>query len=118
MIKLWLVVFSVFFINSAFANEASTGGGSALSSILMLVAFFAIFYFLLIRPQMKRNKEQRKMLAEITMGDEVVTSGGIIGNITKVGESYNEIEIANNTIVKIQKNSIASVLPKGTIKKD
>ncbi|WP_162902295.1 preprotein translocase subunit YajC [Facilibium subflavum] len=116
--KLLLGLPFVLFAGSAFAEStpAASTGGSALSSILMLVAFFAIFYFLLIRPQMKRNKDQRKMLSEITKGDEVLTTGGIIGKIIKVGENYTELEIAENVIVKVQKNAVANVLPKGAVK--
>ncbi|WP_119329238.1 preprotein translocase subunit YajC [Cysteiniphilum halobium] len=100
--------------SSAFAEGAA--GGSAMSSILMLVAFFAIFYFLLIRPQMKRSKEQRKMISELAKGDEVMTNGGIIGKIAKIGENYTEIEIAENVIIKVQKSAVSGVLPKGAVK--
>lgn len=111
--------FSVIFLSTLFATtacaEAPATQGSGLSSILMLVAFFTIVYFLLIRPQMKRNKEQRKMLSEIAKGDEIITTGGIVGKIVKVGENYTEIQIAENTVIKIQKNAISTALPKGAI---
>ena len=111
--------FSVILLSMLFATtacaEAPATQGSGLSSILMLVAFFAIVYFLLMRPQMKRNKEQRKMLSEIAKGDEVITTGGIVGKIVKVGENYTEIQIAENTVIKIQKNAISTALPKGAI---
>jgi len=109
-----VMLLSMLFATTAFA-EASATQGSGLSSILMLVAFFAIVYFLLMRPQMKRNKEQRKMLSEIAKGDEVITTGGIVGKIVKVGENYTEIQIAENTVIKIQKNAISTALPKGAI---
>ncbi|MBK2123920.1 preprotein translocase subunit YajC [Fangia hongkongensis] len=114
MKKLLAILSSVLLLStSAFA--AGEASGSAMSSILMLVAFFAIFYFLLIRPQMKRNKEQRKMLSEIAKGDEVMTTGGIVGKIVKVGENYTELEISDNVIVKIQKSAVSGVLPKGAV---
>lgn len=109
-----VILLSMLFATTAFA-EAPATQGSGLSSILMLVAFFAIVYFLLMRPQMKRNKEQRKMLSEIAKGDEVITTGGIVGKIVKVGENYTEIQIAENTVIKIQKNAISTALPKGAI---
>ena len=115
--KKFLVILSALLLvtSSAFA-EGAVGGGSAMSSILMLVAFFAIFYFLLIRPQMKRSKEQRKMISELSKGDEVMTNGGIIGKIIKVGENYTELEIAENIVVKVQKSAVSGVLPKGAVK--
>jgi preprotein translocase subunit YajC len=82
----------------------------------MLVVFVVIFYFLLIRPQMRRNKEMRNLLNSISNGDEVVTSGGMLGRVEKVGDTYVELAIADNVIVKLQKQAIASVVPKGTIK--
>ena len=115
MNKFLVVLSSVLLLTgSAFAEGAA--GGSAMSSILMLVAFFAIFYFLLIRPQMKRNKEQRKMISELGKGDEVMTNGGIVGKIVKVGENYTELEIAENVVIKVQKSAVSGVLPKGAVK--
>lgn len=114
MKKYLAILLSMLFTSDAFA-EGQAAQGSALSSILMLVAFFAIVYFLLMRPQMKRNKEQRRMLSEIAKGDEVITTGGIVGKIIKIGENYTELQIAENTIVKIQKNAISTALPKGAI---
>ena len=116
MKKILLALSTMLLTSTAFAEAAPAAGGSAMSSILMLVAFFAIFYFLLIRPQMKRNKEQRKMLSEIAKGDEVMTNGGIVGRIVKTGENYTELEIAENVVVKVQKNAISGVLPKGAVK--
>jgi preprotein translocase subunit YajC len=115
MNKLSLVLpFFLSLSTNAFAS--SQVSGSAMSSIVMLISFFAIFYFLFIRPQAKRNKNQREMLSEISKGDEVVTTGGIIARVLKVGMNYTEIEISEDVVIKIQKNSISSVLPKGTIK--
>jgi preprotein translocase subunit YajC len=75
-----------------------------------------LFYFLLIRPQMKRQKEQRAMLDKLAKGDEVVTTGGIAGHITGIGEVYLTIDLADNVLVKVQKSAVATVLPKGTLK--
>lgn len=116
MNKLLLAVLLPFSLITFAHAESSQNGGSTMSSILMLVAFFAIFYFLLIRPQMKRNKEQRKMIADLTKGDEVMINGGIIGKIVKIGDNYTEIDIANDVVIKVQKNSVSGVLPKGSIK--
>ena len=103
--------------SAAFAEGAGgTAAGGGYGSILMLVAFIAIFYFLMIRPQMKRNKEHKRMLSNIDKGDEVATSGGLVGKISEVGENFIEVAVAEGVTVKIQKNAITSVLPKGTVK--
>lgn len=106
----------VLFASTSFAEGAEQAAGSPISSILMLVVFFAIFWFLLIRPQQKKNKELRKMLSELSKGDEVVTNGGMIGKIAKIDESFVELEIAENVVVKIQRNAVANILPKGATK--
>jgi preprotein translocase subunit YajC len=80
------------------------------------VAFAAIFYFMLIRPQQKRMKEQRDMLAKLTTGDEVVTGGGLIGRIVEVGETLVTLEIATGVNVRVQRGQITQLLPKGTLK--
>ena len=103
-----------FFIASAYAQDAAQPGG--LMSFLPLIIIFVIFYFLLIRPQMKRAKEHRKLVAELAIGDEVVTNGGLLGRITKLGESFITVELADNVVIKIQRHAISSVMPKGTIK--
>jgi preprotein translocase subunit YajC len=103
-----------FFIASAYAQDASPQGG--LMSFLPLIIIFIIFYFLLIRPQMKRAKEHRKLVAELAVGDEVVTTGGLLGRISKVGESFLTVEVAENLEIKLQRHAVASVMPKGTIK--
>ena len=104
-----------FFIASAHAQDAATQPGS-LMSFLPLIIIFVIFYFLLIRPQMKRAKEHKNLVAALSVGDEVVTNGGLLGKITKVGESFVTVELGENMKIKIQKHAIASVMPKGTIK--
>jgi len=103
-----------FLIASAYAQDATPQGG--LLSFLPLIVIFVVFYFLLIRPQMKRAKEHKALVAQLAAGDEVVTSGGILGKITNVGDSFVTIELAENVKVKLQKHAIASVMPKGTIK--
>jgi preprotein translocase subunit YajC len=85
-------------------------------SFLPLILMFAVLYFIMIRPQMKRQKEHRNMLAAMAKGDEVVTNGGIVGKITKVTDAYVGVEIATGTEITIQKASVTTILPKGTIK--
>lgn len=107
-----------FFISEAMAEGTSTtalGGGGA-EQLFIMVAIFAVFYFLLIRPQTKRAKEHRKMVSELGKGDEVITNGGVYGKLTKISDDHVEVEIADNTTVRLQRQAIASILPKGTIK--
>ncbi len=106
------------FISTAAAQTASTTSAQAnpLTSMLPLLLIFVVFYFMLIRPQNKRAKEHRAMLAALETGAEVATAGGIIGKVTEVGESFVTVEIASNVLVKVQRNTISQVLPKGTIK--
>jgi preprotein translocase subunit YajC len=87
-----------------------------LMSFLPLIVIFVLFYFMLIRPQMKRAKEQRKMLEGLQKGDEVVTASGQVGRVAKVGEQYVSLEIADGVITHVQKQSVQVLLPKGTIK--
>ncbi len=103
-----------FLIANAYAQDAAPTGG--LMSFLPLIIIFVIFYFLLIRPQMKRAKEHKNLVAALGVGDEVVTNGGILGKVTKVGESFVTVELADNVQIKLQKHASASVMPKGTIK--
>ena len=86
-----------------------------LSMLPMLVIFGAVFYFLLIRPQTKRAKEQKEMLSALQLGDEVLTSAGIVGRVTKLRDNYTGILIARDTEIMVQKNAIANVLPKGSL---
>jgi preprotein translocase subunit YajC len=90
--------------------------GNPLFSFLPLIALFVIFYFLMIRPQMKRQKEHRNMVSALAKGDEIVSNGGIAGRVEDVGESFLTVEIAPNVKIKLQKGAISQVLPKGTLK--
>lgn len=102
---------------SALADGMPTGQpeGFNWQSMVLLVAFVAIFYFLMIRPQMKRNKEHRNLVSSLNKGDEVVTNGGVIGKISKVGEQIIELELSKGVIVKVQKQAVANLLPKGSM---
>lgn len=104
-----------FFISSAYAQDA-IGGPEGLMSLLPLVLIFVVFYFLLIRPQSKRQKEHREMVAALTVGDEVATAGGLLGKVTEVKESFVRVEIADKVVITLQRHTISAVLPKGTIK--
>ena len=99
------------------AAGAPQGGALGLSPLIMMAVLFGIFYFMMIRPQMKRQKEHRALLAALAKGDEVVMSGGMAGRIEDVGESFVRIEIAPGVVVQVQKGSITQVLPKGSLKK-
>ncbi len=103
------------FISNAYAQSAAGAEGS-LMSFLPIILMFVVLYFLMIRPQMKRQKEQKAMMDALTKGDEVVTAGGILGRVTRVTDAYVTLEIANGTEVVIQKIAVATLLPKGTIK--
>ncbi|MCC7463057.1 MAG: preprotein translocase subunit YajC [Gammaproteobacteria bacterium] len=103
-------------ISEAHAQAAAPAAGSGMSQILILVVFVVVFYFLLIRPQQKRMKEQQSMLAKLAVGDEVVTTGGLLGRITEVGEPYLTVEIADGVRVRVLKTQISQVVPKGTMK--
>lgn len=105
-----------FLISSAHANDAvAASTEQSMMSILMLVVLFAVFYFLLIRPQQKRVKEHKALVDGVKKGDEIVTFGGVLGRITDVGDAFVDLEIANNVTVKVQKQSIANIMPKGTM---
>jgi preprotein translocase subunit YajC len=103
-------------INNAYAQSSAAPGGSGVSQILMLVMFVAIFYFMLIRPQQKRAKETRAMLEKLAAGDEVVTSGGVLGKVSDISDSIVTLEISDGVRVKVQKAAVTQVLPKGTLK--
>lgn len=104
------------FISLAFADGAPAAQQqSALPTLLMLGAFVFIFYFLMLRPQQKRAKEHKNLLANLQSGDEVMLAGGIIGKISKIKDEFCVVSLNDSTDIKVQKASIASVLPKGTL---
>jgi len=109
------------FISSAFAQTApaAAAGGDIMSSVtsmLPLVLMFVVLYFVMIRPQMKRQKEHRAMIDALAKGDEVVTAGGFLGKVSKLGEAYVGVELATGVEVQMQRSAVVQVLPKGTIK--
>ncbi len=103
-------------ISPAFAQIPGIPGDSGWTGLLPIVLMFVLLYFLMIRPQMKRAKEHKQMTEALHKGDEVITSGGVLGRITNVGEAYLSLEIAPNTEVQVQKSAVQTLLPKGTIK--
>ena len=103
-------------ISNAFAQSAPAGDAGGLMSFIPLILMFVVLYFIMIRPQMKRQKEMKAMLEALAAGDEVITVGGILGKVTAVKDQYITIEIVAGTEVQMQKNAVTSVLPKGTIK--
>ena len=109
-------------ISSAFAQTApaaAPGGGdfmSSFGSLLPLVLMFVVLYFVMIRPQMKRQKEHRSMIEALAKGDEVATAGGLVGRVTKLGETYVGVEIAQGVEVQVQRTAVVQVLPKGALK--
>ena len=106
-----------FLISDAYAEAApAASGGDPLYSLIFFGGFILIFYFILIRPQQKRAKEHRNLVAALSKGDEVVTNGGILGKVTEVGDEYISVELADNVTVRLQKQAVSSVLPKGSLK--
>ena len=102
-------------ISPAYA-QAAGGGDPGFIGFLPIILMFVLLYFLMIRPQMKRSKEQKAMIEALQKGDEVVTAGGVVGRITKLGEQYVTVEIAPNTEVVMQRSAVQVPLPKGTLK--
>jgi preprotein translocase subunit YajC len=112
-----LRISAVFLISSAYAQTAAPAAAdSGIGQFLFFIPMIAIFWFVAIRPQMKRAKEQKELIASIAKGDEVVTTGGIIGRISKLGESYVHIETGSNVELQVQRSAIVQILPKGTMK--
>ena len=104
-------------ISSAYAQTAGAAGPTdGLMGLLPIVLMFVLLYFMMIRPQMKRQKEQKLMVEALKVGDEVVSAGGILGRITKVGDAYITVEIADNTQIVVQRGAVQTLLPKGSIK--
>lgn len=116
-----------FFISDAFAEvsadsaTATAANGAAqqpdpLASLLLPIGLVVLFYFFLIRPQSKRQKEHKKMVSDLQKGEEVITSGGLLGKITSVNENFISLEVAKGMTVNVQKNAVQNIMPKGTIK--
>jgi preprotein translocase subunit YajC len=106
-----------FFISSAYAQAApGAASGGGILAFLPFVVILVVFYFLLVRPQNKRAKEQREMLSKIAAGDEVATTGGVLGKVIEVGEQFLTLEIAAGVNIKLQKHQVAQLMPKGTVK--
>ena len=109
------------FISSAFAQTApaAAAGGdmmSTLTSMLPLVLMFVVLYFVMIRPQMKKQKEHKAMIDALAKGDEVVTVGGVLGKVSKMGDIYVGLEVSNGVEIQVQRSAVVQVLPKGAIK--
>jgi preprotein translocase subunit YajC len=103
-------------IPEAHAQAGAAAPGGQLAPLLMMVLFIIIFYFLLIRPQQKKAKEHQAMLTALSVGDEVVTAGGILGKVAAIGEGVVTLEIAQGVQIKVQKFQVSSLVPKGTLK--
>ena len=104
------------FISSAYAQAAGGDTMSTLTTMLPLVLMFVVLYFVMIRPQMKRQKEHKSMIEALAKGDEIVTAGGFLAKVSKIGETYIGVELANGMEVQMQRSGVVQVLPKGTIK--
>ena len=108
------------FITSAYAQTAPAPASgdmqSSLMSMLPLVLMFVVLYFVMIRPQMKKQKEHKTMIDALAKGDEVATVGGVLGKVSKLGESYVSLEVANGVELQVQRSAVVQVLPKGSIK--
>jgi preprotein translocase subunit YajC len=104
------------FISPAYAQAAGGDTTSSLVSLLPLVLMFVVLYFVMIRPQMKRQKEHKAMIEALAKGDEVVTAGGFLGKVSKLGDVYIGVELADGVEVQLQRSAVVQVLPKGTLK--
>jgi len=103
-------------INQAWAQSGGGAQGGGIESMLLIVVMFGVLYFMMIRPQMKRAKEHKAMIEALQKGDEIVSSGGVLGRVIKLNENYVTLEIASGVEVQIQRSAVQVVLPKGTIK--
>jgi preprotein translocase subunit YajC len=104
------------FISNAYAQAAPGGAESSFVTLLPLVLMFVVLYFIMIRPQMKKQKEHKAMIEALAKGDEVVIAGGVVGRVAKLGESFLGVEVANGVELQVQRGSVIQVLPKGTFK--
>jgi preprotein translocase subunit YajC len=103
-------------ISPAAAQAAPGAPGSPMAGLLLPLVFIGVMFFFMIRPQMKRAKEHRELIAKLAKGDEVITNGGIAGRVDDLGESFISVEIAEGIRVKLQRSAVVAVLPKGTLK--
>lgn len=104
------------FISNAYAQAAGAAPESSFVSFLPIILMFVVLYFVMIRPQMKRQKEQKSMLDALAKGDEVITAGGVAGKVTKVADAFISLEISNGVEMQVQKSAVTTLLPKGTLK--
>lgn len=105
-----------FLISDALAQDAGASQSDPLLGLLFPIGLVVILYFLMIRPQVKRQKEHKKLVESLAKGDEVATMGGIVGRITDLGENFAQIEVADGVVVKMRRSAVESVLPKGSLK--
>ena|SRR5512146_1169808 len=105
-----------FFITDAYAAGAAPQGNDMISTLVFMAAIFGAMWFFIIRPQQKRQKEHQQLLSNLAKGDEVVTNGGVLGRVKDVGDQFITLEIAAGVEIKLQKQSVGAVMPKGTIK--
>ena len=104
------------FISNAYAQGSAPAAAGGDMSLFILIPLMIIVFFMMIRPQMKRQKEQRQMLEALAKGDEVVTAGGVLGRVTKLGETYLHLDTGNGVELQVQRTAIVQILPKGTLK--
>ena len=104
------------FISEAFAQTAASGTESSLFSMLPLVLMFVVLYFIMIRPQMKKQKEHKAMVEAVAKGDDVIIAGGVLGRVAKIGDSFLHVEVASGVELQVQRAAVVQVLPKGTYK--
>jgi preprotein translocase subunit YajC len=110
------VLISTAYAQTAPAPAAAQDTSSQLMSLLPMVLMFVVLYFVMIRPQMKKQKEHKSMIDALAKGDEIVSAGGLLGKVSKLGDSYVHLEIAQGVEVQIQRSAVVQVLPKGTYK--
>jgi preprotein translocase subunit YajC len=103
-------------ISNAYAQAAAGGGDAGFMGLLPIILMFVLLYFLMIRPQMKRAKEQKQMIEALQKGDEVVTAGGVVGRISEMGDAYLTLEVTPSTALTVQRTAVQTLLPKGTMK--
>lgn len=104
-----------FLISPAFAQGGGPAGGGIMPTLIMVGLFFVFMYFMIIRPQMKRQKEHKQLMESLDKGNEIVTAGGVAGKIRQVGENFLVVEVSDGVEIRVQKSSVTSVVPKGTL---